>query len=115
MEATQMNVRLDRAVKRAGDAVLEARGCTPSRLVRALWEYLSVQGRVPDALERMLGQEELDAGDGPAAQDWYDAGARLVSSFYEGLGVSEPQRPAPDYAALRDEWADERLAKWSLS
>lgn len=115
MEATQMNVRLDRAVKRAGDAVLEARGCTPSRLVRALWEYLSVQGRVPDALERMLGQEEVDAGAAPAADDGHDAGARLVASFYEGLGVSEPQRPAPDYAALRDEWADERLAKWGLS
>lgn len=115
MEATQMNVRLDRAVKRAGDAVLEARGCTPSRLVRALWEYLSVQGRVPDALERLLGQEELDAGDVSAADDGHEAGARLVSSFYEGLGVSEPRRPAPDYAALRDEWADERLAKWGLS
>ena len=30
MEVTQMNVRLDRSVKRAGDAVLEACGCTPS-------------------------------------------------------------------------------------
>ena len=115
MEATQMNVRLDRAVKRAGDAVLEARGCTPSRLVRALWEYLSVQGRAPDTLERMLVQDELDAGCRPAVDGGHDAGARLVASFYEGLGISEPQRPAPDYAALRDEWADEKLATWGLT
>ena len=71
-----MNVRLDRSVKRAGDAVLEACGCTPSRIVCALWECLSVQGRVPDVLERMHGQEELDAGDRLAADDEHDVGAR---------------------------------------
>ena len=66
MEATQMNVRLDCAAKRAGD-------------------------------------------------DGRDAGARLVATFYEGLGVSEPQRPAPDYAASRGELADEIIAERGLS
>ena len=61
MEATQMNVRLDRELKRAGDAVLAGHGYTPSCAVRALWEYLSVHAKLPDALERVLRQGDLEA------------------------------------------------------
>lgn len=45
--SVQMNVRIDRQLKEAGDAVLAHLGMTPSQAVRALWEYLVVNGRMP--------------------------------------------------------------------
>lgn len=41
LQAAQINVRLDRELKSAGDALLDRVGVTPSQLVRALWEKLS--------------------------------------------------------------------------
>ena len=43
----QMNVRIDRQLKEAGDAVLAHIGMTPSQAVRALWEYLVINERMP--------------------------------------------------------------------
>ena len=43
----QMNVRMDRQLKDAGDAVLAQIGMTPSQAVRTLWEYLVVNGHMP--------------------------------------------------------------------
>ena len=43
----QMNVRMDRQLKEAGDAVLAHIGMTPSQAVRTLWEYLVVNGCMP--------------------------------------------------------------------
>lgn len=115
MDAAQLNVRMDRSLKLAGDAVLAAVGSTPSRAVRALWEYLATQARLPSALEHTLMQEDIDAGTAAVVADVRDAGANLVAGFYERVGVSEPARPAPDYEALRDDWARERLDEWGLS
>ena len=46
-KSIQMNVRIDRQLKEAGDAVLAHIGMTPSKAVRTLWEYLVVNGRMP--------------------------------------------------------------------
>ncbi len=43
----QMNVRIDRQLKEAGDTVLAHIGMTPSQAVRALWEYLVINERMP--------------------------------------------------------------------
>lgn len=45
-KSIQMNVRIDRQLKEAGDAVLAHIGMTPSKAVRTLWEYLVVNGRM---------------------------------------------------------------------
>lgn len=43
----QMNVRMDRQLKDAGDAVLAQIGMTPSQAVRELWQYLTENGHMP--------------------------------------------------------------------
>lgn len=113
MEAAQMNVRLDRALKRSGDAVLAARGRTPSQAVRALWEYLSVHDELPAALERVLRHEDLE--DGPASPDSVaDEGERIVASFYERVGIEQPEVPV-DYERLRGDAALDRLREWGFA
>lgn len=115
MEATQMNVRIDTSLKRTGDVVLSELGYTPSRVVRALWEYLSVHSCLPSALEHVLAQERVDAEPALSEAGVGERGARIVSSFYERVGVPEPSGAALDLDALRDEWAEEKLAEWGLS
>ena len=44
MSAVQMNIRLDSALKASGNAVIAELGYTPSQVVRALWEFATVQG-----------------------------------------------------------------------
>lgn len=113
MEAAQMNVRLDRALKRSGDAVLAARGRTPSQAVRALWEYLSVHDELPAALERVLRHEDLE--DGPASPDSVaDEGARIVAEFYERVGIEQPE-VSVDYERLREDAALDRLREWGFA
>ena len=52
MAATQMNIRMDAALKESGNAALARLGYTPSQAVRALWEVITVQGALPPALVR---------------------------------------------------------------
>ena len=115
MDMTQMNVRMDASFKRAGDAVISELGYTPSRVVRALWEYLSLQARLPRALEHVLDQGGVDSALASPDASACDRGAGLIAEFYKGIGVSEPLRSAPDYDVLRDEWAQDKLEEWGLS
>lgn len=113
MEVAQMNVRLDRALKRSGDAVLAERGRTPSQAVRALWEYLTVHAELPDALERLLRQDDLEeaaASPDPVA----DEGARIVAGFYKQTGIEQPTAPV-DYGKLRRDAALSRLREWGFA
>ena len=113
MEAAQMNVRLDRALKQSGDAVIAARGYTPSRVVRALWEYLSVHAELPPALERVLRQENYE--EAPAPPDSVASeGARIVAGFYERAGIEQPTAPV-DYEELREDAAIGRLREWGFA
>lgn len=63
MAMTQMNIRIDDAVKREGDAVLARCGFTPSQAVRSLWEYAVRTGGVPPFMAK--GRE----GDSRATRD----------------------------------------------
>lgn len=91
MAATQMNIRMDAALKESGNAALARLGYTPSQAVRALWEVITVQGALPPALVRALNSN----GDMPSRQEdptemESTSGAEIVSSFYRRLGIDEP-------------------------
>lgn len=60
MEATaQMNVRLSRTLKTAGDAALAEAGITPTELIRELWEKISHGvADVMQVRELLTGQPE---------------------------------------------------------
>lgn len=48
MEATQLNVRLDKSIKSAGDAVLRRQNVSAARIIRDLWRYMADHQEVPD-------------------------------------------------------------------
>lgn len=61
MAATiQMNIRISKALKQSGDAVLERNGYTPSSAVRALWLYLSEHGSLPSFMPKAKNATSKD-------------------------------------------------------
>lgn len=64
--STQMNTRIDLALKRQGDAVLKRHGISPSQAVRALWGYLAEKDDLPPFMrerrqkESEREQEQID-------------------------------------------------------
>lgn len=116
MPAAQMNIRLDSALKASGNAVIAELGYTPSQVVRALWEFATVQGTLPAALTHILqgakttAASDIDGESGKAAE-----GTRIVSSFYERIGIEEPTEGIVDYNELRELAAAEQLEKWGVA
>ena len=64
----QINVRLDRELKEAGDRELERMGVTPSQAVRALWEKLARGGEDAEAVRKLLAEPPEPAREMSAAQ-----------------------------------------------
>lgn len=111
MAATQMNVRLDANLKASGDAVLEREGVSSSQAVRALWEYLAVQDRIPDGLRMVLDNQEFDAKEfeRELRLEAVERGANLVSEFYRQFDIPEPDPNREiDYDALLEAEMKER-------
>mgnify|MGYP000441189394 CR=1 FL=1 len=116
MAAAQMNIRMDASLKSSGNAAIAKLGFTPSQVVRALWEYIVVQGALPTALAsslRAADSEQAASSDSDAART--DEGAALVSTFYQTIGIEEPARGGVNYDELRELAATEQLEKWGLS
>lgn len=108
----QMNVRMDRQLKEAGDAVLAHIGMTPSQAVRELWQYLTENGHMP--VEKKNDDEVLpDDIRSKASSSRVSEGAALISNFYERFSI---QRPSPDeafdYDELYDQMMSERFSDW---
>lgn len=107
----QMNVRMDRQLKDAGDAVLAQIGMTPSQAVRELWQYLTENGHMP----AKKNNDEAPSDDirSKTRLPHVSEGAALVSSFYERFSI---QRPSPDeafdYDELYDQMMIERFSDW---
>ena len=114
MPAAQMNIRMDSALKASGNAVIAELGYTPSQVVRALWEFATIQGTLPPALTHLLRDED----DGAAGRDTpgrASEGAALVSSFSQQVGIEEPMSGPIDYDELRELAASEQREKWGLA
>lgn len=57
----QINVRMNAAVKDAGDKALAEVGLSPSEAVRALWEAVSARGETRERVLAALGITHVDA------------------------------------------------------
>lgn len=115
MSAAQMNIRMDSALKASGNAVIAGLGYTPSQVVRALWEFTTVQGTLPPALTHLLrGDQAAGATDGDTPGRMSE-GAAIISSFYQKVGIEEPVNDIVDYDELRELAAAEQLEKWGLA
>ena len=100
----QMNVRIDRQLKEAGDAVLTHIGMTPSQAVRELWQYLTENGHMPVAKKN----------DDEVLPD--DIRSKVSSSRVSEGAAFSIQRPSPDeafdYDELYDQMMSERFSDW---
>lgn len=108
----QMNVRIDRQLKEAGDAVLAHIGMTPSQAVRELWQYLTENGHMPVA---KMNNDEVLSDDirSKASPSHVSEGAALISNFYERFSIQRPSSDeALDYDELYDQMMSERFSDW---
>lgn len=94
-KSAQINIRMEPNLKAAGDAVLERLGMRPSDVVRALYEYLVREQRIPEELV-------TEASFGSAAS-WTDEWAGCVPRMLGQLsGTPVPeQKPQGADVALR--------------
>lgn len=107
--SAQMNVRMDRQLKEAGDAVLASLGMTPSQAVRALWEYLVINERMPSK----EGSAEIPSDE--ANQRFVESravqGSHIVRDSCLKYGIPIPEF-AGDYDDLYEEAMAERYPEW---
>lgn len=107
--SVQMNVRMDRQLKEAGDAVLASLGMTPSQAVRALWEYLVINERMPSK-EGSAGIPSDEANqrfvESRAAQ-----GSHIIRDSCLKYGIPIPEFSG-DYDDLYEEAMAERYPEW---
>ena len=101
MATSQMNVRIDGAIKSAGDAVFESIGYTPTRVVRILWEYAARCQANPEEVQELLKTAERSLT--PSAEDermrkakLAERGPHVFEDFLEQMGVREPHAFAED-------------------
>ena len=103
--STQMNVRMERAVKAQGDAVLERFGVTPSQAVRGLWEYCAAHGDVPEYMKEQ--RRNADDGQRRRMRSLAEKGRGLAIrlAVERGLidgGTISTDAGAVGYAAIED-------------
>lgn len=102
--AAQVNVRMDRALKEAGDTSLAEVGLSPSDAVRALWEVMAQRGETREQLLSSLGV--INARDD--RQEKRERRRELVNRIaarYEGLGKGGID-PASLPALEEDDWEE---------
>ncbi len=105
----QMNVRMDRGLKDAGDAVLARLGMTPSQAVRALWEYLVINGRMPskeDSVE--IPSDESGPQSVESRAEW---GSHIIRDSCLKYGIPIPEFSG-DYDDLYAEAMADRYPEW---
>ena len=95
MQTAQINVRIDRTLKEAGDAALASAGFSPSEAVRALWQKAAARGasleEVIACLRNELGQHPRDA-EGCQA-DPFEENRWLVVERMKQIGVTDFATP----------------------
>lgn len=105
----QMNVRIDRQLKEAGDTVLAHIGMTPSQAVRALWEYLVINERMPSkegSAEILSDEANQRFVESRAAQ-----GSHIIRDACLKYGIPVPDLSG-DYDDLYEEAMAERYPEW---
>ena len=105
----QMNVRIDRQLKEAGDAVLAHLGMTPSQAVRALWEYLVVNGRMPSRSGTAASSSDMAVT--ASMESRAVQGSHIVRDTCLKYGIPVPELSG-DYDDLYEEVMAERYPEW---
>ncbi|MDM8271302.1 type II toxin-antitoxin system RelB/DinJ family antitoxin [Thermophilibacter provencensis] len=111
---TQMNTRIDAALKEAGDAVLARLGYSPSAAVRGLWQYMVDHQEDAASVRKVIEPGAASAlSDEAARKASAIAGLRSLyaQTTYE-LGISGYHSvDLPSWDDLREDWYHERLGR----
>lgn len=115
-EAVQLNVRMNRALRDAGNDVLRSEGISPSELVRSIWSLVAQRG---EALKSVMDLVRGEAAAGEAqVDDPLSRGQLLYDQALRATGVRRNvaekalcRRTFDDMAedALLDKWAERGL------
>lgn len=111
----QINVRIDKDLKQAGDAVLAGEGMSPSEVVRALWNKLAQHGEALDEVKRVLFGGD-DSADMVRHAELVWAGWKISDEFYQlvGLERSDSSLHEQPWDELYAEAMDEHYAQRGL-
>ena len=111
--STQMNTRIERALKMQGDAVLERLGISPSQAVRSLWSYLAHNDDIPEYMkaQRQTAEDEKHAEVRSLAEAGKGLAVRLaVEKGLLAFAAGDVQGIAPlDYDQMEDLMYEEML------
>lgn len=107
--SAQMNVRLDSQLKEAGDAVLASLGMTPSQAVRALWEYLVVNGCMPSKSGAALSSSDMAVA--ASMESRAVQGSHIIRDSCLKYGIPIPEFSG-DYDDLYEEAMADRYPEW---
>ena len=115
MDATvQLNVRMARDLRDAGNATLEGRGVSPSEFVRAAWNKLAARG---EGLEALLAAVFSEANEPAQPDDPFIRGQLLYDEALAaagGLRASDAvdERPFSEMmeGALLERWDERELS-----
>ena len=118
-DMVQLNARIDREVKAAGDSALSLIGLSPSQAVRALWEKAARRGKDLEEVAEMLSptpEREMWECALDKAQDVVRQGWEFMDGVYASLGV-EPgaERDLPSDDDLLESALCERMAERGLA
>lgn len=112
----QLNVRIDPAIKSAGDEVLERANVTPTQLVRAIWAKLSQGSEALDQVIEVLLRHPSSAGatctPAPMAGDLLAEGiVRRQEELEQSLSLDASNYRALSDDEMRDLLLDERIER----
>lgn len=112
----QMNVRMSRSVKEAGDAALAAAGLSPSEVVRAVWEKAARRGKDLEEVVSLLRPAEQVVRDASDEDDLVTRGSRIVEEGMRELGIDIRRVSIPEltYEELREQALADRLEERGL-
>ena len=98
MAATQMNIRIDEDVKKAGDAALASVNYSPSLMVQTVWDYAARNRHNKKALQRLVQVVEDSEGKSPQAEKTrklkqLHSGLEMRKLLLEQMGIEGVPRP----------------------
>lgn len=106
MTMSQMNVRINDAVRIEGNAAFESIGWTPSQAAREVWAYAARNRRSLRKLRELQDFIECEKKENVRVSE-ADEGARLVSEGLAGLGIDITKHaPTPLEDLKRDAYAE---------
>lgn len=111
---TQMNTRIDTALKEAGDAVLARLGYSPSAAVRGFWQFVVDHQDDAASVRKVIAPDAVTALSDEAARK--ASAITSLRSLYaqtaRELGIpGNDGADIPSWDDLREDWYHERLGR----